>query len=253
MALEKEIKFKLVNFSEIRAKLESLGATFLHRQLESNEIWDLPDLRLKNSHSLLRLRTEEFVGGQTRSILTFKSKPLDCPDESDPNAGNPNKNNPGENDNGGDGGEGGTNGCKTRHEDETVVQDSEAMRRILRSLGYIPLARYQKLREEWSLSCGPGNAAGGKDKPGCCYVNKPGQAVFCLDYLPFGCFLEIEAHDPAEFAGLLGLNPMDSLIDSYHKLNKDRQGMEEKNISPDFVFDEKIWRQLRETLATPLP
>lgn len=243
MALEKEIKFALVGFSEVRTRLGSLGASFLHRQLESNEIWDLPDLQLKQSHCLLRLRTEEFANGETRSILTFKSKALPCssgsPDNSAPRDNSGIKDHPDEND---------TAACKIRNEDETIVQSPEAMRCILRGLGYRPVALYQKLREEWSLTVV--NSGMNKD------MNSNGEvadAIFCLDYLPFGHFLEIEAHDPVKVAKLLQLNPSESLVDSYHKINQDRKALAGEKASPDFVFDETAWRRMRQTLAVPLP
>ena len=229
MALEKEIKFALPGFSEVRARLESIGAAFLHRQLESNEIWDVPSLQLKESHCLLRLRTEEFVSGEKRFILTFKSKPMPCTNNSNP-------------DNAGTDGNGMTAmpACKIRHEEETGIQDPEAMRRILKGLGYAPVALYQKLREEWSLKVTDGGS-------------ESTQAIFCLDYLPFGHFLEIEAHDPVKFARLLQLDPSKSLIDSYHKINRDRKNRNATDVSPNFIFDETVWRQMRQALDIPLP
>jgi adenylate cyclase class 2 len=63
-----------------------------------------------------------------------------------------------------------TGGLKSRPEIETEVASPEAMAEILASLGFLPLFRYEKYREVWSL----------------------GGASICLDETPVGDFVEIE-------------------------------------------------------------
>ncbi len=71
---------------------------------------------------------------------------------------------------------------KNRMEHETVLGASmgQAME-LFRVLGYHPVRRYFKEREIWVL---------------------PGLGKVCLDGLPFGCFIEIEANTPRVFRGM---------------------------------------------------
>jgi adenylate cyclase class 2 len=61
-------------------------------------------------------------------------------------------------------------GLKSRSEVETEVASPEALTEIVLSLGFLPLFRYEKFREVWSLS----------------------GALICLDETPVGDFVEIE-------------------------------------------------------------
>jgi adenylate cyclase class 2 len=86
-------------------------------------------------------------------------------------------------------------GLKQRIEIETAVGDFNAMRRILGRLGFRPRQVYEKRRETFVLPA----------------------AVFCLDELPFGDFLEIEAppRDIARWAGRLALDWRRRILANY--------------------------------------
>lgn len=107
-------------------------------------------------------------------------------------------------------------GIKTRREYECIVGDQRSMDLILRGLGYSPCLRYEKFRSVWSVA------------PGKIY----------LDILPFGHFLEIEAHPDAiaSLALTLGLDPRQASAQSYHDLH--RQWRQERGMAPanDFLF-----------------
>ena len=89
---------------------------------------------------------------------------------------------------------------KALEEIETGVEDFGAMERILAALGFAPALAYEKVREEWELSG--------------CHV--------CLDTLPFGDFVEIEAPGRDEVlacAARLGLDPGRASTANYHTLH----------------------------------
>jgi adenylate cyclase class 2 len=69
---ETEIKLPARDRTQVEKRLAELGFKVLKaRHLESNYLFDFPDLRLGKSGCLLRLR---FVGGEC--LLTFKGPPL---------------------------------------------------------------------------------------------------------------------------------------------------------------------------------
>ncbi len=92
---------------------------------------------------------------------------------------------------------------KNRMEHEAVLGASlgQAME-LFRALGYSPVRRYAKEREIWVL---------------------PGLGKVCLDRLPFGCFIEIEANTPegvSEVCRTLDLDASRGLSESYIALEK---------------------------------
>jgi adenylate cyclase class 2 len=109
-----------------------------------------------------------------------------------------------------------TTGIKSRIEHECILSDPQAMNAILVGLGYVPRLRYEKFRTEWDL---------------------PGGLV-CLDILPFGHFLEIEAapHSIGSLALTLGLDPRSAMDESYHDLHQ--KWRTENGLEPmdSFVF-----------------
>ncbi len=75
---------------------------------------------------------------------------------------------------------------KVRPEHETWCDDADAARQILDAIGLRPFFKYEKYREEY----------------------RAGEAMLCLDELPFGNFLELEGPPEAieTLADALGLN-----------------------------------------------
>ena len=70
--LETEIKLPVRDRRQVAKQLAQLGFKVIKtRHLESNHLFDFPDLRLSKSRRLLRLR---FAAGE--SLLTFKGPPL---------------------------------------------------------------------------------------------------------------------------------------------------------------------------------
>ena len=137
---EREIKIPVTDLDAVRERLVAAGAD-PHRpaSLERNLVFDLldqpVDQRLRSRGELLRLRTD---GAGCR--LTFKSAPRF------------------------------EGGVKERLEHEVSVDDPEAARLLLQSLGFAVAARYEKVRETWRLL-------------GC---------EVALDRTPMGGFVEVE-------------------------------------------------------------
>jgi adenylate cyclase class 2 len=87
---------------------------------------------------------------------------------------------------------------KVYRELEVVVDDFETMETILNSLGFINAQKYEKHRETMRL----------------------GDARFCLDQMPFGDFLEIEAPGDVilKMADALGMRWEDRILHNYLKM-----------------------------------
>lgn len=117
-----------------------------------------------------------------------------------------------------------TAGVKSRIERECRVDDPGNMDAILLGLGYAHRLRYEKFRAEWELDGG----------------------LICLDILPFGHFLEIEAGPEAigSLAQELGLDPGTAMDGSYHALHQKWRA--ENGLAPmdDFVFSESEHKRL---------
>lgn len=109
---ETEIKLRVSNVRAIKRRLADLGfAIFERRHLERNFLFDFPNMRLRKSSSVVRLRHEG-----RRSVLTFKGAPLRSRD------------------------------YKIRREIETEIGDAGPMREILESLGLRETFCYEKFR-----------------------------------------------------------------------------------------------------------
>ena len=115
--VERELKFRSVDHSELRSRLENLEAEQQNPSaLEENWIFDQEGSVLAASGQILRLRMD-----RRGARLTFKG-PASF-----------------------------EGSVKVRVEHETGVADGEALRKILESLGYQGVRSYQKYREEWRL------------------------------------------------------------------------------------------------------
>jgi adenylate cyclase class 2 len=135
MPIEIEKKFRLTRKQrdEVLHRLPEIGAKRKGEEFEENTLYAGESLDL--GRSVLRLRR---IG--KRGILTYKER---FPTRSD---------------------------IKHQREDETGVDDPEAMELILEALGFTPALVYEKRRETWRL----------------------GNTEIVIDELPFGLFMEIE-------------------------------------------------------------
>lgn len=181
MPLEHETKFPLTDCLAVARRLAEQARPVLPWHFESNVVHDRGG-ELARAGRLLRLRQA------LHATLTLKEPASSI-----------------------------APGVKSRLEHESRVDNPAAVDAMLRALGLIPVARYEKFRSVWDA----------------------GRGLLCLDILPFGHFLEIEA-DPGAIPGLLrglGLDPAEASGHSYHELHRqwrDRMGLPP---DPDFVFD----------------
>ncbi len=109
---ETEIKLAVQDPRTLRRRLAELQFRLVQpRRFESNTLFDFPNLRLRKSRSLLRVRV---VDGKT--LVTFKGAPLV------------------------------SRRYKVRPEVETKVEDADRLREIFRGLGLRECFRYEKYR-----------------------------------------------------------------------------------------------------------
>lgn len=134
--LEQEMKIPVASLADVRRRLVERGAHTLDSfALEDNWVLDEKGGTMAASGQLLRVRR---FGG--RSTLTLKG-------EASFSAG-----------------------VKSRVEIETEVGDAEQALAILGALGFVPVRRYQKRRETFSLD----------------------RVIVSLDETPMGAFVELE-------------------------------------------------------------
>ena len=135
MFIEIEKKYRLTarQREEVLLRLPKLGARRKGEEFEVNTLYAGAGLDV--GRTVLRLRR---IG--KRAILTYKER---FPTRSD---------------------------IKQQREDETRVDNPDAMELILEALGFTPGLIYEKRRETWTL----------------------GRAEIVIDELPFGLFMEIE-------------------------------------------------------------
>lgn len=148
---------------EARTRLLAAGATaHAPRRLQRDVLLDRPSHDLVAQGCALRVRDDG-----TRAFLTFKGPVLPGP-------------------------------FKVREEIETMAESAERLLAILAAVGFAPVFRYEKYREELTV---------------------PG-AVIAIDETPIGTFVEIEgaADTIAAVAGRLGRTPADYITASYRAL-----------------------------------
>ena len=170
MALEIEAKLRVASHQPVRERLRSLGAQRVGEFLESNDILDASDGSLRNRGCGLRTRKNQPLGSaEAVTVVTFKGPVIPGP-------------------------------LKTREEHEATFSDAQAVLRVFRALGFVPILSYQKRRESWTLND--------------CKVE--------LDEPPYiGLFVEIEG--PSEWAvldtqSLLGLSDHKHVQGSYVRM-----------------------------------
>jgi adenylate cyclase class 2 len=159
--VETEMKLPVASLVAVRDRLTAVGAVRLHEaEFEDNQVLDDANGSLRSGGKLLRLRR---TGALT--IVTFKGPGSFAA------------------------------GVKTRPEYETAVESADAALTIFAALGFAPVRRYQKRREEWSFV---------------------GVRV-ALDETPIGTFVEVEGEKEriTEVAVRLGLDPADAVSGTY--------------------------------------
>jgi adenylate cyclase, class 2 len=166
-AIETEIKFRVKDQAQLEAQLASAGFHLITpRSFESNVLYDTASRGLRGRRELVRIRS--YAG---RWLLTHKRIP--------------------------DSGIG-EDRHKHRVETETELSDGEALAEVFRSVGLLPVFRYEKWRSEWS------------DELGHCVV----------DETPLGVFAELEGEPEwiDRVASQLGVTPEEQLTVSYGRL-----------------------------------
>ena len=136
--IEVEKKYRLTKRQRdsVLRRLREIGAKLKGEEFEENTLYRGAGLEV--GKSVLRLRR---VNGQ--ALLTYKKR---FPDSSE---------------------------IKRQREDETRVDDPEAVNAILDGLGFRPALVYEKRRQTWNL----------------------GASEIAVDELPFGLFMEIEGSE----------------------------------------------------------
>lgn len=137
MAIEIEKKYRLSKKQrvEVLQRLPKIGAKRKSEEFEVNTLYAGHDLEM--GRAVLRLRR---IDKRSSAVLTYKER---FPSRSD---------------------------IKQQREDETRVDNPDAMELILDALGFTPALVYEKRRETWKL----------------------GKTEVVIDELPFGLFMEIE-------------------------------------------------------------
>ncbi len=171
MAVETEIKIQLTDLKEFRSRLQILTPRLLcGRHFEDNFVLDDSNGLLRSRSCLLRVRKTK-----GKESVTFKGPPL-------PSAL-----------------------FKSREEQETAVESADVILRIFEQIGLKVWFRYQKYREEYSISVSQGPAR---------------ELKVALDVTPIGNYAELEGSEEGirEVAAKLGLSESQFLRDSYYSL-----------------------------------
>lgn len=155
MPIEIEKKYRLSKQQRVALarRLPEIGAKFEGEEFEENVLYD--GAGLKGRNCVLRLRRMD-----GRAILTYKER---LPS---------------------------TSATKHQREEETSVEDADAIHRILEALGYRPKAIYEKKRQTWRLDA----------------------VEVVLDELPFGLFMEIEGPEEIDIETIESKLAIEGLI-----------------------------------------
>jgi adenylate cyclase, class 2 len=163
MGIEIEKKYRLTRdeSSSLQARLRERGAVWRSEDFEENVIYGGGSLDSQNE--VLRLRRTE-----RGATLTYKRQ-----DKS-------------------------ASSIKRHLEEETRIEDADAMHSILDVLGFRPALVYEKRRETWNLD----------------------DVEVAIDELPFGWFVEIEGDERAifEVEGKLNLAEAETVHQTYPDL-----------------------------------
>lgn len=195
--MEAERKYLRPPMADVRRRLQDLAATTQGAHFESNVILDNGTLLARGL--LLRLRTQEW-SLRSRHVLTCKYPPANAEALA-------------------------AQGIKAREELELTISDAPLLERIFGLLGFSPVARYEKVREEWHLT----------------FESNP--CAVALDTLPFGSVAEIEA-PPASIdplAVVLGLDKCEISPKNYYELHRELTQSSTANI----LFSPSVREALR--------
>ena len=162
--VEKKYRLTATERDQVLQRLKEAGAADRGEEFEENTIYG--GGALQPGKSVLRLRR---VG--EKAVLTYK--------ERFPRA----------------------SAIKRQHEEETVVEDAEAMTAILDALGFTRLLVYEKRRHTWRL----------------------GSTEVVIDELPFGLFMEIEGEEDDIIAAeqTLGIHGLTAEHATYPQLTEE--------------------------------
>jgi adenylate cyclase class 2 len=167
VATETEVKLRAPEgAAEAKARIEALGVSLkTPRQLESDTLYDSAAATLRSGDQILRLRMRG-----SRCTLTYKGPAERAP-------------------------------YKSREELETDIEDADAFVKILNSLGYAPVFRYEKYRTTYT----------------------DGSGLITLDETIIGDFLELEGDGEwiDAVAAKLGHNPTQYITSSYARLYRE--------------------------------
>ena len=172
--IEREVKLSFPSADAARRAVLAAGAVAsVSRRLQDDALYDTPDGLLRGKGSVVRVRTERWSDGAETSTLTLKGPVQPGP-------------------------------MKMRDEHETRVERGDALRQVLDVLELRPWFRYQKYREEFSMT----------------------DLVVAIDETPVGTFVELEGGEEAIYAmtRALGYSREDFIVDSYYRLFLDRRG-----------------------------
>jgi adenylate cyclase class IV len=211
---EIEIKLRVADVDVMRRKLARLGAHVLQRDIagkdgrvhEMNTLYDTPDRGLGRNRELLRIRVETPAKppapAKSRAVLTFKRPPEESrrvPKNPEDHALH-----------------------KILDEDETVIDDHEAIARVFHAMGLHPWFRYEKFRSTYELGTKAHWARG---------------LLIELDETPIGAYLELEGPIGAidRAAHSLGYKPADFITKNYPTLHAEHlasHGREPSQVAP---------------------
>ncbi len=168
--VETEVKIRVNDIDSLKDKILALDARIeKERHYEENTLYDLPTQSLFKKRQALRLRTT----GQ-KAFLTFKGPPEK------------------------------SRKFKIREEYETEVKNEKQLRKILKSLGFIPVFNYQKHRT----------------------IFRRKKLKICLDETVIGMFMELEGerNEIVKFTDALGISKKEFIKLDYIQLIKNKTG-----------------------------
>jgi len=176
--IEKKYRIGSEEAARLRGRLKAVEAERRGEEFEENTLYTGPGL--EGGNRVLRLRRVN----SGKAVFTFKESLAD------------------------------SSGIKRRREDETTVEDPEALAAILDALGYTPAVIYEKRRETWLVA---------------------GVEVV-MDELPFGLFVEIEGVEDSilEAERLLELTATETEHKSYPALTLEHGAKNGKLIEARF-------------------